>query len=190
MIGLDADVLVSGHARPIAGKENVRRVLTDYRDAIDFVLHETLAGANRGLTPDELAATVTLPEPLVGKDYLQEFYGVIDWSVRSIYSGYFGWFDGNPTNLFPLTPREEAERMVRLIGSEGKLLNAIRGSIADHDYQWACRLADVLLALEPPVHEARKLKANALRAIAQLQTSSNARHYYLSVAYELEALSE
>jgi alkyl sulfatase BDS1-like metallo-beta-lactamase superfamily hydrolase len=65
-------------------------------------------------------------------------------------------------------------------------LDAVRRSIDDRDYQWACLLVDYLLALDPPVHEARKLKADALRALAELQTSSNARHYYLSVATELD----
>jgi uncharacterized sulfatase len=107
-----AEILISGHARPILGKENVRKVFTDYRDAIHFVLTETLKGMNQGMTPDELARSVRLPDTLACKDYLQEFYGVIEWSIRSIYSGYLGWFDGNPTNLFPLSSVEEAERIV------------------------------------------------------------------------------
>jgi alkyl sulfatase BDS1-like metallo-beta-lactamase superfamily hydrolase len=183
----DAEYLISGHARPIIGKENVRRTLTGYRDAIDYVLVETLKGMNDGLSPGELAHTIKLPDPLANKDDLREFYGVVEWSVRAIYSGYLGWFDGNPTNLFPLSPAEEAKRMVELIGSEKRLIKEAEKALASEDFQWACQLADFALELDPGSSEVKRLKAEALFALADRQISSNARHYYLSVAKELSA---
>jgi uncharacterized sulfatase len=185
MIQEDAEYLISGHARPISGRENVRKVLSDYRDAIKFILSETLKGMNQGMTPDELAQSVKLPETLAGNDDLQEFYGVIEWSVRSIYSGYLGWFDGNPTNLFPLSPVEEAKRILSLVGSKEILFNKVKAAIAEKDYQWACQLADYFIALEPESTDIKLLKAEALFALADEQMSSNARHYYLSVSKEL-----
>jgi alkyl sulfatase BDS1-like metallo-beta-lactamase superfamily hydrolase len=186
MIDLNAEHLISGHARPISGTSLVRQTLTDYRNAIEYVLLATLRGADQGLTPDELARSVQLPKDLAEKQYLQEYYGVIPWSVRSIYDGYLGWFDGNPTNLFPLSPTEEAKRMVRLAGSEGKLMEAAQTALADEDFQWACQLADYLLTLEPDSSDVRAIKAAALNALALQQQSSNARHYFLSSARELE----
>jgi len=182
----EAEYLISGHARPIKGRENVRKVLTDYRDAMNFVLNETLKGMNRGMTVDELAHYVKLPESLASKDDLQEFYGVIEWAVRSIYSGYLGWFDGNPTSLFPLSPIEEARRIVKLVGSKEKLIKKVKEAITSKDYQWACQLADYVIALEPGSKEINLIKAEALIALADKQMSSNARHYYLSVAKELK----
>jgi alkyl sulfatase BDS1-like metallo-beta-lactamase superfamily hydrolase len=185
MIQEEAEYLISGHARPIIGKENVRKVLTDYRDAINFVLNETLNGMNQGMSIDELAHSIKLPESLSSKDDLQEFYGVIEWSVRSIYSGYLGWFDGNPTNLFPLSLTEEAKRIVKLVGSKEKLMAEIKEAIKIKDYQWACQLLDYLLVIEPESKEISLLKAEVLKELADKQISSNARHYYLSVAKEL-----
>jgi uncharacterized sulfatase len=138
------------------------------------------------MTADELAATVRLPEHLAEKPYLQEYYGVLEWSVRSIYSGYLGWFDGNPTQLFPLSPRFEAERMIRLAGSTENLLNSAREALETGEYQWACQLLDHLLILTPDSKELKQLKASALRSLATSQQSSNARHYYLSSAEQLE----
>jgi uncharacterized sulfatase len=181
MIQEDAEYLISGHARPITGNENVRRTLTDYRDAIDYVLAETLKGMNDGLSPDELAHSIKLPDSLAKKNDLREFYGVVEWSVRAIYSGYLGWFDGNPTNLFPLSPAEEAKRMATLIGSEERLIEEARKALASEDFQWACQLADYALELDPGSREVKRLKAEALLALADRQISSNARHYYLSV---------
>jgi uncharacterized sulfatase len=185
MLDLDPEYLISGHARPILGHDNVRTVLESYRDAMVFVLEETLDGMNRGLSPDELADSVRLPDPLSGKPYLREFYGVIPWAVRSIYGGYVGWFDGNPSHLFPLPPVEEATRMISLVGSREALMSAARSALRAGDFQWACQLVDHLLALDPNSVPARALKAEALTALGESQVSSNARHYYLSVAREL-----
>jgi alkyl sulfatase BDS1-like metallo-beta-lactamase superfamily hydrolase len=183
----EAEYLISGHARPIIGKENVRKVLVDYRDAINFVLNETLKGIDQGMTADELAHSIRLPDSLASKDDLQEFYGNIEWAVRSIYNGYLGWFDGNPTNLFPLLPSDEAKRIVKFLGSEENLINKVKEAISSKDYQWACQLADYLIALDPESKEISLLKSEALIALADKQINSNARHYYLSVAKELKA---
>lgn len=180
------DYLISGHARPISGSNQVRINLTAYRDAISYILDKTLDGMNRGLTPNQLAESFRLPEELADNRYLQEYYGVVAWSVRAIYCGYLGWFDGNPTNLFPLSPSEEAERMVRLVGSRKKLLEAARNALKSMDYQWACQLCDYLLALDPESMPVKWIKAHALEALGNKQISSNARHYYLSSAEELK----
>jgi alkyl sulfatase BDS1-like metallo-beta-lactamase superfamily hydrolase len=116
MIDLNAQYLLPGHSRTIIGQENIRETLTNYRNAIDFVLQETLKFINQGLTPDELVTAVNYPPIWRKKPYLQEFYGTVQWSVRSIFTGYLGWFDGNPTNLNPLAPKTEAEHMAKLAG--------------------------------------------------------------------------
>ena len=82
------------------------KALADYRDAIRFVIAKTAEGMNQGLTPDELVSYVKLPDNLAGKFYLQEFLGTVVWSVRAYFAGNLGWFDGNPTSLFPLAPHE------------------------------------------------------------------------------------
>jgi agarase len=47
------------------------------------------------------------------KDHLKEYYGNVEWAVRSIFAGTPGWFDGNPTNPFSLPIREEAEPVTK-----------------------------------------------------------------------------
>lgn len=180
------DYLISGHARPISGSDRIIETVAAYRDAISFVLGQTLEGMNLGLTPDQLAKSIKLPENLTENRYLQEYYGVVEWSTRAIYHGFLGWFDGNPTNLFPLSPTEEAERMVGLVGSREKLLETARNALKLKDYQWVCQLCDYFLALDPESRSARAIKAQALEALGYQQVNSNARHYYLSSAKELK----
>lgn len=181
----DAVALVGGHTNPILGASEVKQVVNDYRDAVQFIHDKTVEGMNKGLTPDELVEYVQLPESLASKDYLQPFYGHPEWGVRSVFSGYLGWFDGNPTNLFRLSPESEAERVVKLAGGADKLLKAAKDALATDDNQWAAQLADHLLAINKDNSGARQIKAAALTNLARNMVNATARNYYLTVAREL-----
>lgn len=180
-----AETLLPGHGKAIQGQEQVEEVLKNYRDAIETILLQTLEGMNQGKTADELAASVELPENLQNLPYLAEHYGTVAWSVRGIFDGYMGWFDGNPTNLNPLSPKEQADNMLHLIGGTEKVLAEIQQAIAVQKYQWGMQLCDLLLNSAQQVTQARQYKAQCLTALADLETSSNGRHYYLVCAKEL-----
>jgi len=185
MLTYPAECVLPGHTKPLIGKDVVRDVLSNFRNAIDFVLTETLQGMNRGLSADELADTIKLPEHLARLPYLGEFYGTVAWSVRAIYSGYVGWFDGNPTNLNNLPPREHAIKMIDLIGGETKVLAEIEKALSDQNAQWAIELCDLLIASGREAERAKRLKAQGLLALSKLETSANGRHYYIACAKEL-----
>ena len=176
--------LVPGHTRPISGPPALK-ALTDYRDAIRFVIAKTAEGMNQGLTPDELVSYVKLPENLAGKFYLQEFLGTVAWSVRAYFAGNLGWFDGNPTNLFPLAPRERAERIAKLAGGGEALWDQLQNASAKGEHQWCLELADMVMALGIHEDQASEIKAKALVALADLTTSAIGRNYYLAYAKEL-----
>lgn len=185
LIALSPEHLVPSHTRPLSGRDQIKAVLTDYRDAIKTVLDQTIAGMNQGLTPDELVATVKLPPELASKPYLVEYYGTVPWSVRAIYAGNLGWFNGNATNLFPLPNKERAARVAKLAGGENALRQNLEAAIKAEDFPWACELADHVLALHPDDQSVRELKAVALTALGEKQTSANGRNYYLTQAQEL-----
>lgn len=181
--------LVGGHTRPVLGRSEVATVLSNYRDAIRSVFDQTIAGMNEGLTPDELVETVKLPSRLADLDYLQEYYGNIEWAVRAIFQGYLGWFDGNPTNLFPLSPLQEAQRVARLAGGVDALRRAAETALAE-DPQWAAQLCDRLLALDPGDRAAMQLKAGALEALARDLLTATGRNYYNTAAMQLRQRAE
>ncbi|WP_442506142.1 alkyl sulfatase dimerization domain-containing protein [Novipirellula sp. SH528] len=181
----DAEAIVGGHTNPIIGAGQVKQVLTDYHAAVQFINDKTVEGINKGLTPDQLVQYVQLPDELANKDYLQPFYGHPEWGVRTVFSGYLGWFDGNPSNLFRLTPNDEAERLSKLLGGPDKLLAAARSALAADDNQWAAQLADHLLAIDADDKNAKQIKADALTKLASNMVNATARNYYLTVAREL-----
>ena len=111
---LDAEYLIPSHSRPIVGKENIAKALQDYRDGIQFVHDQTIRHINKGLMPDEIAKLVKLPPHLASSPYLQEFYGSISSYVRSVFSGYIGWFSGNITELHPLDNTVKAQKIREL----------------------------------------------------------------------------
>jgi alkyl sulfatase BDS1-like metallo-beta-lactamase superfamily hydrolase len=182
-----AAAMLPGHTRPIVGREAVAEVLSTFRGALNFVLTETLACMERGLGLEETAAAVKLPAEYRDLPYLQEFYGTVAWSVRSIYTGYLGWFDGNPTHLNPLPPGEFAQRMVNQMGGSQAVTAAIDAANATGEYQWALELVDLLLMQDPDAVALKQAKALALTGIGRQETSANGRHYYLAAARELLA---
>lgn len=145
---------------------------------------------NKGMTPDELVDYVKLPARLAGKNYLREYYGNVQWAVRQIFNAHLGWFDGNPTNLFSLSPKEEAIRIAKLAGGENKLLQQAKHAVHSNDHQWAAQLADYLIALSPNAAEPKLIKAQALEALAENLLTATGRNYYLTVAQELRAATK
>jgi len=186
MRALRPEHLVPSHTRPVSGAAEIDEILTAYRDAIQFVHDQTIRGMNQGLTPDEIVERVELPPHLRQHPYLQELYGTVEWSVRSVYSGYLGWFDGDTATLSPASPEERAAGMVELAGGEAGLLAATRTAVAEGRYAWAAELASALLRFDPNHDEAKRLKAQALRVLGHRSVSPNGRNYYLTQALELE----
>ncbi len=177
--------LVPCHGRPESGAENIYRIATDYRDAIQYVHDQSLRGINRGMTPDDLAGFVTLPPHLAASPYLQEFYGKVSWSARAMFAGNIGWFSGDSADLHPLMPREEARMMAAIAGGEGKLLDHAKRYAGKGEHQAALQLTGHLLRLDPKNGEARALRIRALTALGERESNPNARHYYLTEAQEM-----
>jgi len=186
LLALKADYLLPGHTRPVIGADNVRLVITAYRDAMQSILDQTMAGMRRGERPDELVQHVKLPPDLAANPYLQEFYGAVEWMVRGLYADRLGWFDGNAANLFPLTSKERAERLLPLLGGRAKVLSDAREALLAQQYKWAAELADYVIAVDGSNNDAALVKSEALTQLGEHQGNAIARNYYLSVAEHLK----
>ncbi|MEC7238034.1 MAG: alkyl sulfatase dimerization domain-containing protein, partial [Pseudomonadota bacterium] len=186
LMGFAPEVLGPGHTRPLFGADVVRETLTDYRDAIRHIIEQTREGMDAGLTIDELAHNVALPPELAEKPHLREYYGRVEYAVRAYVVGTMGWFDGNPTSLSPLAPKDEAERMIRLAGGADAVWREIDDARGKGDCQWALQLLDRLIHAGEDASRARTAKAAVLRDHAVAQINCPTRHYYIQSAKELE----
>lgn len=175
IMALDADTVLPGHTWPLIGKEEVRSSLQNFRDALEYVLFETLDCMNQGMSLNETAEAVKLPERFKTES-LGEYFSLVEWAVKSIYTGYLGWFDGTAANLIPIPESEYTKEMLDLIG-ENKLKKRIKKAIDEENYQLAIQLN---VFLKDP-----QLEKEALKGRASQVANANARHYYLSRAKEL-----
>ena len=185
MIELGPEYVVPSHTRPVVGGAAARTALTAYRDGIKSILDQTIQGMRQGERPDELVQHVRLPPDLAGSPYLQEFYGSVEWTVRGIYADRAGWFDGNATQLFPLSEKDRATKLVGLIGGPDQVLTRAREALAAREFDWAAELADYVLVTDGTNAVAKRIKAQALIELGERQINAIARNYYLSSAMYL-----
>ena len=187
MRSLQAEHLVPSHGRPMSGQAKIEEMLTAYRDAIQYVHDQTIRGMNKGLTPDEIVEQVAhLPAHLAKHPWLGEFYGTVKHSVRQIYVGYLGWFEGDPTALDPLPRGEESKRYVELMGGREAVFKAAKKAFDTGEHQWTAELLTHLIRVNQDDLEARKLKADSLRQLAYKTENSNWRNWYITSARELD----
>ena len=183
---LEPEVLISAAAKPVIGKEEIRKRLEGYLDGASFVLDQSLRGILGGKTPDELRHLVSLPEYLREVPNNLESYGEVSSYPPAIYYQSVGWYDNDALNLAPVPPLEEAKRIVPLMGGRSKVLAAASEALDKNEYSWAAQLVNYLYRLNPEDEEARKIKAEALRQMAYVSTGANNRAHLMSQALALE----
>ncbi|MDC0254978.1 MBL fold metallo-hydrolase [Bacteriovoracales bacterium] len=184
MMEKEPEFLVPSHTMPLKGKENIKDVLSHYRDAIRYVHDQTVRGMNSGLTPDELVQKVKLPKFLSEKPYLQEIYGRVDWAVRSIFSGYMGWFSGQSKDLY--SSKKRGLYFSELVGGKDNLIFKANEAFKKGRSLWALELVEVFLKQWPEEIQGKRLRKKILEKLAEKELNVNSRHYFLTQALEVE----
>ena len=179
---LNAEHLVALHgAHPItSGQQNVRKFLTDFSDAIQFVHDQTVQYLNRGYTPGEIKDLIALPLSLASSRYLYETYGRLDWNVFHIFRYYRGYYTGQVRDLFPQSPLSAAQMAAELAGGVEQLAAKAQGAYESGKLEWALELADDVLLLEPGHAGAFEIKKSTMIALAEGTMNSQARNMLLS----------
>lgn len=186
MRALHARVLVPSHTRPVVGADEIAARLTDYRDAIRFTHDQTVRWMNQGLSPDEIVQKVKLPAHLAADPFLAEHYGTVEWSVRSVLTGYMGWFGGDAADLSRDPPDVRAAEIVALAGGAGPALVQAGKAFDEGRWKWSAELAAYVGRADPSLKkEANALEARSLRQLGFDSVSPNGRNYYLEQAAEL-----
>ena len=183
---LQPEFLIPSHTRPLIGQDNINSILTTYRDGIQFVHDQTVRLMNLGLGPDDIAETLVLPKHLGDSPFLKEFYGSPEWSAKNVFSGYLGWFNGNPSSLKPLPQIVEAENFIKLAGDWDSLFSTAEEAYGNGEFQWSLQLTDYLLKSKPNDTQATLLRQSSLVALGNKESNPNSRYYYLSSAAELD----
>ena len=181
MRSLNAEYLVLIHGgKPLVGAENISRILTNYRDGLQFVHDQTVQNMNKGLTPQEIIEVVKLPPHLVNDPYLQEYFGRLDRDIFQIFLQYMGWYTGKSRDLFPISLSEEAQGMAELAGGVEQLAAKAQEALNEDKMEWALILADDVLLLNPEHAAARAVKNSAMISLAEETYNAQTRNYLLS----------
>lgn len=187
MRSLNVEHLVPSHGNPVSGSSEVSKILTVYRDAIQYTHDQALRYMNKGYSEEALAEILgTLPEFLKLDPWTEEYYGTVEHSVRSYYTGYISWFSGDAVELQPTPAIERARRMIDLMGGRRKVLEAAERAFTNDDPQWSAELATLIITMDPSHDQARKLKAAAFRQLGYRSINSNWKGFYLMGAKELD----
>lgn len=169
ILALEPEILVPSHGDAILGADEIARQLTRYRDAILYVHDQTVLGMNQGKDVHTLMAEIKLPPDLD----IGESYGRISWSVRGIYEGYMGWFDGNPASMFS-TPVDAAyPELVRLAGGAGAIAALAREQVEAGDFELALHSAGIALRAEPDSVAALEVRLAAFQGLLAASDNSN-----------------
>ena len=184
MLALEPKHIFPSHTLPFSG-ESALDTLTIYRDGIQFIHDQTIRLMNQGMHPEEIIENIDLPEAVASSPYLQEFYGTVRWSVKSIFNGYLGWFSGNIAELDPTSTFKRAKFISQMVGGPDALFAELEKAIIDEEMQWALELSDLLLAIDHRISEVTRYRAKAALYIGTMASNPNKRNYFLSEAQRL-----
>jgi glyoxylase-like metal-dependent hydrolase (beta-lactamase superfamily II) len=184
MAALDPAAVISGHGGVYT--RDAREMLLTTAQALRWLEDEVVRRLNAGQWYEQIVNEVDLPDELKGSPYLQPIYGCPTFAVHSILRRYTGWYDGNPSMLFPSPRAEIAAEVIDLAGSPDAVLaraRALRADNAPATIQRALHLTDfVILDGRGDVAAARALKAELLVARGEAESSFVARNILMSAA--------
>lgn len=185
LYGNKANVVFQSHNWPHFGKKVIQEYMENTASAYKFIHDQTLMYINHGYTSNEIARKIKLPQSLEQVWYTRQYYGTVSHNAKAVYQKYIGWYDGNPVNLNPLTPSEEAEKLVEYLGDVNAILEKAKKDFEKGEYQWVAQITNALVYQNPENQDARYLCADALEQLGYQAESGIWRNNYLSAAYEL-----
>lgn len=160
-IALEPEYLLPGHGEPVVGKERVKELLTLYRNAVLYVHDQTIKGMNAGKDVFTLMREIKLPDALK----MDEGYGRVSWSVRGIYEGYAGWFDGNLANMYDQQVSAVYPDLLALAGGAEPFVKRAKEAAENGDETKALRLTEIVLANQPDNKPALETRLAALKSL-------------------------
>jgi alkyl sulfatase BDS1-like metallo-beta-lactamase superfamily hydrolase len=180
-----ADVVFASHHWPTWGRERVVEFLSLQRDLYAYLHDQTLRLLNQGHTGSEIAETLQMPPALDKAWHTHGYYGSVSHNVKAVYQRYMGWFDGNPTRLWPHPPEALAGRYVDAMGGIDRVVELAQQAFESGDFRWAATLLDHAVFADSGHAGARRLLADTLEQLAFGAENATWRNFFLSGATEL-----
>jgi len=176
--GKNPDFVIS--AGQVLSKDLAKDVLLDTARYLRFIEDEVVRLLNGGCWIEDIIDKIKVPEDLVQKPWLQPMYGHPNFVIHGVHRRYAGWYNGNPSELFPAKSAEIAAEVVKLSGAN-KISQEAQRLKADGNIQLSLNVIDFVVkgTQDKSVRkEALLLKSELLKARSDAEPSYIARNIF------------
>lgn len=189
----EPEILIPGHGVMIEGSDEIRKNLLTVSGALRYLHDEVVKRLNQGMWYEDILHEVDLPEDLKQSAYLAPVYGCPKFVVHGILREYTGWYDGNPSNLFP-PKRVEINREILNLAGKDSVLQRARELREEGKTSMALQFVDIALTADLPLDEEKelhRLKGELLGILGDNEPSFIARNiFYNGHNEEMERAGE
>jgi alkyl sulfatase BDS1-like metallo-beta-lactamase superfamily hydrolase len=179
------EVSFGSHHWPTWGNEQVAEFWAGQRDVYRYIHDQTLWLANQGATIQEIPDLLELPKGIASRYANRGYYGGVGFNARSQYQLYYGFFDGNPANINPLSVDAESVKYIEYMGGADAVLQKAQQDFNDGEFRFAATVLNHLVFAEPNNKAAKTLLADTYSQLAYMAESGSQRNIYLTGAMEL-----
>ncbi|GHA91943.1 alkyl sulfatase [Algimonas arctica] len=179
------DVSFGSHHWPVWGGEDVRELWSGQRDLYRVIHDQTVRLANMGHTINEIPDLIQMPDRVASSFANRDYYGTVSHNSRAQYNLYFGFFDGNPANLDPLTPAQEGQQFVDYAGGADAVIDRATKDVNSGNLKYAATALNHLVFSDPKNQVAADALADVYTQMAYAGESGPWRNFYLTGAQEL-----
>jgi len=187
LFGREAELMFASHSWPRWGNDRVQEVMRTQRDIYANLNNEVLHLANQGVTINEVHNVYRPPVSLQQQWAAHSYHGSEEHNSRAVINRYLGYWDGNPTTLIPLSPRDSAPLYVEMMGGSKKIIKKGKKLYAQGEYRLAMEILNKLVYAEPDNQPAKDLLADVFEQIGYQKESPSVRNSFLAAAYELRS---
>lgn len=181
----EIDALIMAHAWPVWGKEKALEHLAIQRDLYKYIHDQTVRLANQGLTMDEIAESLELPDSL-GKYWgNRDYYGTVKHNAKGVYNFYLGYYSGHPSDLDNLPQEEAGRKYVQYMGGADNVIQQAKKDFENGEYRWVAEVLKHVVMADENNEEAKALLADTYEQLGYQAESANWRNIYLVGAQEL-----
>ncbi|MDY6796413.1 MAG: alkyl sulfatase dimerization domain-containing protein [Actinomycetota bacterium] len=176
----EPELMLPGHGIALKGMREIGEACLTVARALRFLDEQVVEMLNRGMWQKEISRSFEWPEEFAISPYLQPIYGHPYFVVQASLRQYHGWYDGNPSHLFPSSSGDIAREILDLVGSTEKVIERARVLAVEGFDRLALHIVDLAIDGETgPPREALELKIQLLESVAGKEKSLIARNIYL-----------
>ena len=177
--------MFASHSWPRFGNARIQEVLRAQRDTYANLNNQALHYANLGVTINEIQNVYEVPKSLQQQWAARSYHGDAQNNSRAVINRFLGFYDGNPVNLIPLSPRDSAPLYVEMMGGADKIMTKGQQLMTEGKYLLVTEILNKLVFAQPQNQPARRMLADAYEQLGYQAESSSVRNSFLQGSYEL-----